>query len=134
MRIHEGVNWRILWTLVCKDCRNKMFMRKVIIVTVLLGFAVAHSYAGICATCHALANLQGAAQQTSAFGVYSERLAATQNNCDSQAVCALASTAAAPASPQFAIASGAGAAVVPHQPMFVSWAIAPLLPPPKRAV
>ena len=29
---------------------------------------------------------------------------------------------------------GAGAAVVPHQPMFVSCAIAPLLPPPKRAV
>ena len=65
MRIHEGVNRRILGTLVCKDCRNKMFLRKVIVVTVLLGFAVAHSYAGICATCHALANLQGAAQQTS---------------------------------------------------------------------
>ena len=85
----------------------KMFMRKIIIVTVLLGFAVAHSYAGIYATCHALANLQGAARPTSAFGVYSERLAATQNNCDSQGVCALASTAAAPAPAEIVVAIGA---------------------------
>ena len=134
MRINEGVDWRILATIVCKDCRNKMFMRKIIIVTVLLGFAVAHSYAGICATCHALANLQGAAQQTSAFGVYSERLAATQNNCDSQAVCALASTAAAPAPAEIAAAIGARTAPAAHQPRLISRAIAPLLPPPKRAV
>ena len=111
-----------------------MPMRKIIATVLLFGFAAAHSYAGICATCHALANLQGAAQQTSAFGVYSERIAAAQNNCDSQAVCALASTAAAPAPAEIAATCGAGVTPVAHQLAFVSRTVAPLLPPPKRDV
>ena len=111
-----------------------MPMRKIVAVVLLFGFAAAHSYAGICATCHALANLQGAAQQTSALGVYSERMAAAQNNCDSQAVCALAGTAAAPAPAEIVAVFGARTAPAAHPMAFISRTIAPLLPPPKRAV
>ena len=35
MRILKGVNWRILGTLVCQQYRDKMWMRKIIIITFL---------------------------------------------------------------------------------------------------